>query len=89
MTTTTLAGIRQAVIDSVQAIAPEADFAALDPRRPFREELDLDSFDFLNVLIELHARLGVEIPEADYAKVGTLEALLAYLAGRLDARQGP
>ena len=87
--TTTLAGIRQAVIDSVQAIAPEADFAAREPRRPFREELDLDSFDFLNVLIELHARLGVEIPEADYAKVGTLEALLAYLAGRLDARQGP
>ena len=87
--TTTLAGIRQAVIDSVQAIAPEADFAALDPPRPFREELDHDSFDFLNVLIELHARLGVEIPEADYAKVGTLEALLAYLAGRLDARQGP
>lgn len=89
MTTTTLAGIRQAVIDSVQAIAPEADFAALDSRRPLREELDLDSFDFLNVLIELHARLGVEIPEADYARVGTLEALLAYLAARLDARSGP
>ncbi|MCO5107232.1 MAG: acyl carrier protein [Burkholderiaceae bacterium] len=81
----TLAGIRQAVIESVQAIAPEADFAALDPRRPFREELDIDSFDFLNVLIELHARLGVEIPEADYGKVGTLEALLGYLAARLDA----
>ena len=83
--TATPAAIRQAVIDSVQAIAPEADFAVLDPRRPLREELDLDSFDFLNVLIELHGRLGVEIPEADYAKVGTLDALLAYLAARLDA----
>ena len=83
--TATPAEIRQAVIDSVQAIAPEADFTALDPRRPLREELDLDSFDFLNVLIELHGRLDVEIPEADYAKVGTLDALLAYVAARLDA----
>ncbi len=82
----TLDEIRQAVIGSVQSIAPEADFAALDPKRPLREELDLDSFDFLNVLIELHARTGVEIPESDYVRVGTLDALLAYLAERLDAR---
>jgi acyl carrier protein len=82
----TLDEIRQAVIGSVQTIAPEADFAALDPKRPLREELDLDSFDFLNVLIELHARTGVEIPESDYVRVGTLDALLAYLAERLDAR---
>jgi acyl carrier protein len=78
--------IRQAVIESVQAIAPEADFSTLDPKRPMREELDIDSFDFLNVLIELHGRTGVEIPEADYGKVGTLDALLAYLAARLGAR---
>jgi len=83
--TATPSAIRQAVIDSVQAIAPEADFDTVDPRRPLREELDLDSFDFLNVLIELHGRLGVEIQEADYARVGTLDALLAYLAARLDA----
>lgn len=80
-----LAAIRQAVIDSVRTIAPEADFDALDPHRPLREELDLDSFDFLNVLIELHRRVGVEIPEADYGKVTTLDALLSYLSGRLDA----
>lgn len=80
-----LAGIRQAVIDSVRTIAPEADFDALDPHRPLREELDLDSFDFLNALIELHRRTGIEIPEADYGKVATLDALLSYLAGRLDA----
>jgi acyl carrier protein len=76
--------LRQAVIDSVHVVAPEADFDALDPRRPIREELDIDSFDFLNVLIELHGRIGVEIPESDYAKIGTLEALLGYLAARLD-----
>ena len=82
---TTPQTIRQAVIDSFQVIAPEADFASLVPRRPFREELDLDSFDFLNVLIELHARLGVEIPEADYGKLDTLETMLGYLAARLES----
>ena len=75
--------LRQAVIDSVRTVAPEADFAALDPKRPLREELDLDSFDFLNVLIDLDARIGVAIPEADYARIGTLDTLLAYLAARL------
>ncbi len=80
--TATKAQLRQAVIDSILSVAPEADFPALDPRRALREELDLDSFDFLNVLIELHQRTGIEIPEADYGKIGTLDALLDYLVSR-------
>lgn len=64
--------IRQAIIDAVLQIAPEADFARVDAKRSLRQQLDIDSFDFLNLLIDLHARLGVEIPEADYAKVDTL-----------------
>jgi acyl carrier protein len=76
------AAIRQAVIDAVHAIAPEADFAAVKADRSLREQLDLDSFDYLNVLIALHASLGVAIPEPDYGKVGTLDALVDYLAQR-------
>jgi acyl carrier protein len=75
--------IRQAVVDSVHVVAPEADFARVRPERSLREQLDLDSFDYLNVLIELHARLGVEIPEADYGRVATLDALVGYLSNRL------
>ncbi len=71
--------IRQAVIDSVLAIAPEADFAHVEPRQSLREQLDLDSFDFLNLLIALQERLGVEVPEADYARVESLDALVGYL----------
>lgn len=78
--------IRQVVVDSILAFAPEADFDALDPRRPFREEFDIDSFDFLNLIVALHERLGVDIPEADYGKVLTLDGMLDYLAARLAAR---
>lgn len=77
--------VRNAVVDSVQTVAPEADFARLDPKRLLREQLDLDSFDFLNVLIELHARLGVEVPEADYGRVNSLDGLIAYLAERVQS----
>jgi acyl carrier protein len=80
------ADIRQAVVDAVLAIAPEADFTRVDPRRPLRAQLELDSFDFLNLLVDLHARLGVTVPEADYAKADGLDALVEYLAERLPSR---
>jgi acyl carrier protein len=82
MTAPTRETIRQAVVDSVLMYAPEADFATVKPDRSLREQLDLDSFDYLNVLIALAGKLGVEIPEADYGKVGTLDALVDYLAQR-------
>jgi len=75
--------LRQAVIDAVRAIAPEANFTRVRADASLREQLDIDSFDFLNVLIQLHTRLGVDIPEADYAKVATLDDMLAYLARRV------
>ncbi|MCB0063964.1 MAG: acyl carrier protein [Caldilineaceae bacterium] len=60
-------------------IAPEADFTALDPDQPIQSELDIDSFDFLNFLIGLNEEVGVEIPEADYGQVATLNALVSYV----------
>jgi acyl carrier protein len=86
MTAPTREAIRQAVIECVQAIAPEADFATVRPASSLREQLDLDSFDYLNVLIALHTRLAVDIPEADYGKVETLDALVDYLAARTAGR---
>ena len=79
--------MRQQVRDAVLGIAPEADLAHLDPRASLREQLDLDSFDFLNLLIALHERLGVEVPEADYGKVDGLDALAAYLVVHLAAHR--
>lgn len=72
--------IRQAVIDAVLTIAPEADFARLKPERSIRDQLDLDSLDFLNVLTALHQTLAVDIPEADYGQLSSLNAMVEYLA---------
>ena len=55
--------IRQAIFDSLRQIAPEADPQKIRPDENLREALDIDSFDFLNLLIGLHERLEVQIPE--------------------------
>lgn len=72
--------IKAAIFKGLAAIAPEADLTSLDRRANLRETLDLDSFDFLRFLIGLSETLGVEVPEADYAKLGTLEEMIGYLA---------
>jgi acyl carrier protein len=68
--------------DVFARFAPEVEFAKVDPRADLREQLDIDSLDFLNALVAIHERTGVEVPEADYAQVATLEAAAAYLAAR-------
>jgi acyl carrier protein len=85
MTARTRDEIRAAIFDVLGAIAPEADPASIAPDRPWREQVDIDSFDFLNIVIRLHERLGVEIPEQDYAELLTLNGALDYLARRCGA----
>ncbi|WP_284614787.1 acyl carrier protein [Aquabacterium humicola] len=80
------AALRATLADSIAAIAPEARIDDLVPRRSLRAQLDLDSYDFLQLLIELHERLGVDVPEADYARVDSLDGLLDYLAARTAQR---
>ena len=75
--------IRQAIFDSLRKIAPEADPQKLRSEENLREALDIDSFDFLNLLIGLHGRLGIQIPESDYGQLTTLSALIQYLSPRL------
>jgi acyl carrier protein len=74
--------LRAGVLRVLGEIAPEADLGALRPDVGFRDQLDLDSMDVLNFVVGLHAALGVEIPEADYPKLATLEACVDYLAER-------
>lgn len=74
--------LRAVVLRVLGDIAPEADLASLRPDVAFREQLDLDSMDLLNFVVGLHAALGVEIPEADYPKLATLDACVEYLASR-------
>jgi acyl carrier protein len=76
------AEIKSAILDGLAQIAPESDPAELSPNENIRRALDIDSFDFLNFLIGLHEKLGVDIPEADYGKLNTLDEMVAYLASR-------
>ncbi|MCC7032059.1 MAG: acyl carrier protein [Acidobacteria bacterium] len=73
-----LALVRQ----SLAKVAPETATMEIAADAPLREEYDLDSMDFLNFIIGLHKATGVEIPEIDYPKLGTIAGAVAYLAER-------
>jgi acyl carrier protein len=77
------AQIKQIVLEKLAKIAPEADLDSLSPDENVREALDIDSFDHLNFLIALHEELGVEIPEADYGQLVTVNRITQYLAARM------
>ncbi|AJE20039.1 acyl carrier protein [Azotobacter chroococcum] len=79
------AQIRREVLEALQGIAPEVEAESLRGDRPLRDEVDLDSMDWLRFLAALHQRLGVNIPEADYQQLTSLDALLAYVGRRLAA----
>jgi acyl carrier protein len=77
--------VRPHLAAALATVAPEADLDAVDAALPLREQLDIDSMDFLRLLGALHTRLGVDIPEADYARCATLAGLELYLEARLAA----
>lgn len=71
------------VTAELQNVAPGCEPAKADPEADLREELDIDSMDFLNFIIAMHKSLGVDIPESDYPKLITLNGLVAYLQKKL------
>lgn len=75
--------IKSIIFKLLGNIAPEADFEALLPNENIQKALDIDSFDFLNLLIKLNDELGVEIPESDYGQLDSLTNIIAYLSERL------
>jgi acyl carrier protein len=77
------ANIRTILREELGNIAPEMDLQKLDPAADLREALDIDSMDFLNFVIAVHRRLGVDIPELDYPKLVSLEGAVAYLDAKL------
>lgn len=83
MTVPTEIELRTIIADVLAGIAPEASLDHIDPNGPFREELDIDSMDFLNLVVGLKGRLGVEVPESDYSKLTTLNLFISYLQRRL------
>jgi acyl carrier protein len=77
------AEIRSGVIEVLLTIAPEVEADELMAGQALREQVDLDSMDWLHVIVGLHERFGVDIPETDYARLVTLDDIVAYLAARV------
>ena len=75
--------LREIIVDTLGQIAPEADFDDLEDDEDVREALDIDSFDFLNFLIGMNEQVGVDIPEADYGKLISMDDLIKYLMARV------
>ncbi len=75
--------IRETVLSVLHTVAPEIDLASIDPGVDWREQLDIDSVDFLNFVVGVHDALGVDIPEEDYPKLSSLDRCVDYLAARM------
>lgn len=81
--------ISKEVLRILGNIAPEADLSGIKPDVSFREQFDLDSMDLLNFVIALHKEFQVEIPEADYPRLSSLEGCSKYLESRHSAPHEP
>jgi acyl carrier protein len=77
--------LRSAVLEALSSVAPEAELDRLDRTEDVREALDLDSMDVLRFATALHERLGVDVPEADYTRIATIDGCVSYLERRLSA----
>lgn len=79
----TLEEIKDVVIEIIQEIDEEADVEGLQPDQALRDQLDLDSMDFLDIVMELRKRYKIQIPEADYPHLASLNSCVNYLMPRL------
>jgi acyl carrier protein len=75
----TTAEISEEILDILSDIAPDEDLSGLVADKPFREQLELDSMDFLDIVMELRKRHKIQIPEADYKQLASLSSTVAYL----------
>ncbi|HEY5313214.1 MAG TPA: acyl carrier protein [Pirellulales bacterium] len=75
----TKAEIREAVIEILGDIAPDDDLSTLNDETPFREQLEMDSMDFLDIVMELRKRYRVQVPEEDYLQLRSMSSTVAYL----------
>jgi acyl carrier protein len=81
--------IRQVVLDILERIAPDEDLSHLDDAVPFREQMELDSMDFLDIVMELRKAYRVQIPEEDYPQLVTMDSTVEYLTPKLKDAPAP
>jgi len=79
----TAAKIKEAVREILADIAPDEDLGDLKDDVPFREQLELDSMDFLDIVMELRKRYRIQIPEAEYPELASMSSTVRYLEPRM------
>jgi acyl carrier protein len=78
--------LREAVLTSLGEVAPEIDPATLDPAAPVADQVEIDSMDFLDFVVALAERTGIEVPERDYGDLASVDDCVRYLAARAPAQ---
>jgi acyl carrier protein len=79
----TPAEIRDEILDILSEIAPDEDLSGLDDAKSFREQMELDSMDFLDIVMELRKRHRVQIPEDEYGNLASMASTVAYLEPKM------
>lgn len=75
--------IKDLILEIIEDIDEDAEFEGLDPDKPLRDQLDLDSMDFLDIVMELRKRHGLQIPEEEYPELASLTSCVNYLEPKL------
>ena len=75
----TPAEIREEIVDILEDIAPDEDLSSIQDEVSFRDQLELDSMDFLDIVMELRKRYRVQIPEEDYPELASMASTCKYL----------
>ena len=76
--------IRKVVIEILEDIAPDEDLSGLVDDQPFRAQLELDSMDFLDIVMELRKRYRIQIPEEEYTNLESMKSTVEYLTPRME-----
>ncbi len=77
--------VKKIVLDIIATIAPDADLSSVKGDVRLRDQLDLDSMDFLDIVMELRKRYKIEVPKEDYPQLASLDSCAAYLGPKLQA----
>lgn len=77
--------IKDLILEIIADIDEDAEFDSLKADQPLRDQLDLDSMDFLDIVMELRKRHQLQIPEDDYPQLATLTSCVNYLEPKLQA----
>ena len=75
--------IKDTILGIIAQIIPDEDLSNLKGDIPIREQVELDSMDFLDIIMELRKRYGIEVPESDYVQLATLDGSAVYLEPRM------